>query len=479
MSAVGVELTAAECAGLSKRLKDATDSKDTKTLKDILDVLNASNAKGKLVNIKAAKLGNPVQKLSYHEDPDIKAAAAELVRKWKALANDKVKPAAGGPAAAAATSAPSPSAPPEATVPKTEPPAATVPKTEPKPEPAEATNEAAGPTPAATASSSSSDHKPGQLVLTGEAIRDSVLQKLHDVFKKGLTTHAAFLRDHDSDPAVMAQARAAPALCAPARLGHAPVCSLCVSGMRGGDVREIGRRFEGVQGSLPDSHVQPTGREGAPQARGEPGLRGLSVHVLAPWQNPDFIQGVLMGMFVVTDLATMDVKEMASGAMKEQRQKYSEYAKMALMDAKSYEKYAGKEVQDGILKCPKCKGMKTEYTEVQTRSADEPTTKKCFCNDCGYRWKCAACLAACLCARVQPSLASPPFPCRQVLLRVCGASFRRLCCWVGKRSEISTYPRSHRREGERERERELGGVGGGELYGAARAQGYACSCVVC
>ena len=88
-------------------------------------------------------------------------------------------------------------------------------------------------------------------------------------------------------------------------------------------------------------------------------MRGLSVHVLAPWQNPDFIQGVLMGMFVVTDLATMDVKEMASGAMKEQRQKYSEYAKMALMDAKSYEKYAGKEVQDGILKCPKCKGMKT------------------------------------------------------------------------------------------------------------------------
>ena len=139
-------------------------------------------------------------------------------------------------------------------------------------------------------------------------------------------------------------------------------------------------------------------------------MRGLSVHVLAPWQNPDFIQGVLMGMFVVTDLATMDVKEMASGAMKEQRQKYSEYAKMALMDAKSYEKYAGKEVQDGILKCPKCKGMKTEYTEVQTRSADEPTTKKCFCNDCGYRWKCAACLAACLCSARACSRASPHHP---------------------------------------------------------------------
>ena len=88
------------------------------------------------------------------------------------------------------------------------------------------------------------------------------------------------------------------------------------------------------------------------------------------------------------DLAEMDVKEMASESMKLQRAKYHENAKMALMDTKSYEKYAGKEVSDGILKCPKCKSMKTEYTEVQTRSADEPTTKKCFCNNCNYRWKC-------------------------------------------------------------------------------------------
>ncbi|EOD05335.1 hypothetical protein EMIHUDRAFT_461968 [Emiliania huxleyi CCMP1516] len=32
--------------------------------------------------------------------------------------------------------------------------------------------------------------------------------------------------------------------------------------------------------------------------------------------------------------------------------------------------------------CPKCKSMKTSYVEVQTRSADEPTTKKCLCTDC-------------------------------------------------------------------------------------------------
>ena len=152
---------------------------------------------------------------------------------------------------------------------------------------------------------------------------------------------------------------------------------------------------------------------------------------LALWQNPDFIQAVVTGQRHVSDLAGMDVKEMASESMKKQQLKYSENAKMALMDTKSYEKYAGKEINDGILKCPKCKSMKTEYTEVQTRSADEPTTKKCFCNNCGYRWKCAACH----CAHVHASRVSLPIPCRQVLLSLCG-SFQRLCRWVGTRSEI-------------------------------------------
>jgi DNA-directed RNA polymerase subunit M/transcription elongation factor TFIIS len=42
---------------------------------------------------------------------------------------------------------------------------------------------------------------------------------------------------------------------------------------------------------------------------------------------------------------------------------------------------------DGILKCGRCKSYKTEYTERQTRSADEPTTKFCYCHNCGNRWR--------------------------------------------------------------------------------------------
>ncbi len=40
-----------------------------------------------------------------------------------------------------------------------------------------------------------------------------------------------------------------------------------------------------------------------------------------------------------------------------------------------------------LLKCPACKKSNCTYNQVQTRSADEPMTTFCFCNECGKRWK--------------------------------------------------------------------------------------------
>lgn len=37
--------------------------------------------------------------------------------------------------------------------------------------------------------------------------------------------------------------------------------------------------------------------------------------------------------------------------------------------------------------CPKCKHMKAEYWEVQTRSADEPPTRFHKCKKCGHTWR--------------------------------------------------------------------------------------------
>ena len=42
---------------------------------------------------------------------------------------------------------------------------------------------------------------------------------------------------------------------------------------------------------------------------------------------------------------------------------------------------------NGLFKCRKCNSYKTEYNERQTRSADEPTTKFCYCYNCGNRWR--------------------------------------------------------------------------------------------
>lgn len=46
-----------------------------------------------------------------------------------------------------------------------------------------------------------------------------------------------------------------------------------------------------------------------------------------------------------------------------------------------------KTIEDGIVKCGKCKGYKVTYYEMQTRSADEITTKFAQCHNCGHRFK--------------------------------------------------------------------------------------------
>lgn len=52
-------------------------------------------------------------------------------------------------------------------------------------------------------------------------------------------------------------------------------------------------------------------------------------------------------------------------------------------------KYTAKVEQkhDGFFKCGKCKTYKTTYTQVQTRSADEPMTTFVTCLNCNNVWK--------------------------------------------------------------------------------------------
>jgi len=72
---------------------------------------------------------------------------------------------------------------------------------------------------------------------------------------------------------------------------------------------------------------------------------------------------------------------MASEEMKQFRQ---ECAKEGIRDAQ-VAKNQGTET--ALFKCGKCGKRRTTYTQLQTRSADEPMTTFVLCLECGNRWK--------------------------------------------------------------------------------------------
>lgn len=45
------------------------------------------------------------------------------------------------------------------------------------------------------------------------------------------------------------------------------------------------------------------------------------------------------------------------------------------------------QVEEGVLKCPKCGGCKTFSYSKQTRSADEPMTTFANCVKCNHKWQ--------------------------------------------------------------------------------------------
>ena len=270
-------------------------------------------------------------------DDEVKRVASELKKEWQGLvANAKSSKPAAKSEDQAGTSG-----------------AATV-KTEVKAE-VKAEAMAVEPDVKSAAASSSMDIKPKPggadssaggastkiLQKTGDSTRDTVRTMLHKAFEKGKKDNDRFLAEFNCDTVEMAE--------------------------------EAEAHMVSVYGSASTKEYK---------AR----YRSLAFNLQDP-KNPTFLMRVVTGQVVAKDLAVMEVKEMASDEMKKQRQESLEHAKMALMDDRTYRNYAGKNTQDGILKCPRCKSMKTEYVEVQTRSADEPTTKKCSCNDCDYRWK--------------------------------------------------------------------------------------------
>lgn len=98
-------------------------------------------------------------------------------------------------------------------------------------------------------------------------------------------------------------------------------------------------------------------------------------------KNPQLRENVLLGLINPEKIAKMTAEEMASSEMQELRRKYTKEA----IDDHHMATTSG--TRSDLFKCGKCGKKNTTYTQLQTRSSDEPMTTFVFCNECGNRWK--------------------------------------------------------------------------------------------
>ncbi|XP_028265689.1 transcription elongation factor A protein 2 isoform X2 [Parambassis ranga] len=98
-------------------------------------------------------------------------------------------------------------------------------------------------------------------------------------------------------------------------------------------------------------------------------------------KNPDLRRNVLSGDISPERIATMSAEEMASAELKQIREALTKES----IREHQLSKVGGTETD--MFVCNKCHGKSCTYTQVQTRSADEPMTTFVVCNSCGNRWK--------------------------------------------------------------------------------------------
>ncbi|CAN6675060.1 transcription elongation factor S-II [Trichomonascus vanleenenianus] len=97
--------------------------------------------------------------------------------------------------------------------------------------------------------------------------------------------------------------------------------------------------------------------------------------------NPRLRQGVVNGDISAERLYKMSPQEMASDDLKKE---IEELEKKNLFNARGATE---KRAVTNRFTCGKCKQKKVSYYQMQTRSADEPLTTFCTCENCGNRWK--------------------------------------------------------------------------------------------
>nr|XP_031289221.1 transcription elongation factor A protein 2 isoform X3 [Camelus dromedarius] len=98
-------------------------------------------------------------------------------------------------------------------------------------------------------------------------------------------------------------------------------------------------------------------------------------------KNPGLRRNVLCGAITPQQIAVMTSEEMASDELKEIRKAMTKEA------IREHQMARTGGTQTDLFTCGKCRKKNCTYTQVQTRSSDEPMTTFVVCNECGNRWK--------------------------------------------------------------------------------------------
>ena len=108
------------------------------------------------------------------------------------------------------------------------------------------------------------------------------------------------------------------------------------------------------------------------------------VYSLSDRLNPYIRMSLYDGKMTATELLNQTHSDCSSIALKCLRM--LEYEESLLKYRSDYDNEMGLGISNTFT-CGKCKENKTRYTQVQTRSADEPMTIFITCVNCGNRWK--------------------------------------------------------------------------------------------
>lgn len=98
-------------------------------------------------------------------------------------------------------------------------------------------------------------------------------------------------------------------------------------------------------------------------------------------KNPSLRASVMDALVKASELVKMTPSDMASDELKN---KIKEFEKENLREC---QEAVNQGTETDMFTCGKCKKKRCTYTQLQTRSSDEPMTTFVFCMNCGNRWK--------------------------------------------------------------------------------------------